>query len=459
MGFYRSQDEYLDIVLAALKKLKRQNYQLASLNLSRKSESAYAYFLKDHNKLIRLRLSTHSDHLNRTFSTIMIKSNVQKNEQSVDIIAEQLQSCDDRFYFKITPKLLTFLEFINTSTFKTYQGKLFIDVINNQVVVKYPNRAFEFVYSDFRDEIRACVDLNLLGSKLFSEQHMLQLSYAGREVLRMFTRLETLKLKNLISQMKTYTDIHDTVQNRQIEISKISSYRLKQWRSSVIQVAKQIKFKNHWFCFAADSLPRQKWVNLYFTNLDRIVVLRVGEQLYDYTLNGLNRQNRDHFIQLSTKANTDEIEQALQDFNFEPAQRIKISYQLMVTCRLLIQLAETGQYLTVDALSKSLNLKKHHRRDEFAGTFENITISDNDQQFSSDYVVNRYLVLLSRICLIGDATHQIVYRQPLADLMHHYQDIAEFKQSSVWRRDVVSMTVNECVAELEKLSSKNPIIS
>lgn len=458
MGFYRSQDEYLDIVLTALKKLKHQNYQLASLNLSRKSESAYAYFLKDRNKLIRLRLSAHGDHLNRTFSTIMIKSNIQQDAQLADIIAKQLQSCADHFYLEITPKLLTLLEFINTSTFKTHQGKLFVDVVNNQVIVKYPNRAFEFDYSDFRDEIRACVDLNLLRSKLFSEQHMLQLSYAGREVLRMFVRLETLKLKVLMQQMKTYTDIHD-IQNQQITISKISNYRLKQWRSKIIQVAKQIKLKNHWFCFAADSLSRQKWVNLYFTNLDRIVVLRVGEKLYDYTLNGLNRQTRDHFIKLSTKANAHEIEQVLRDFNFEPAQSVKISYQLMITCQLLMQLSKTGQCLTADDLSKLRNLRKHYRRDEFASAFENITISDSDQQFSSDYVINRYLVLLSRTCLIGDATQQIVYRQPLADLIQHYQDVAEFKQSSVWRRDILTMTASECIAELEKLLSKNPIIS
>lgn len=459
MGFYRSQVEYLDIILAALKKLKHQNYQLASLNLSHKSESAYAYFLKDRNKLIRLRLSAHGDHLNRTFSTIMIKSNIQQNQKLADIIADQLQSCDDRFYFEITPKLLTLLEFINTSTFKTHQGKLFVDIVNNRVIAKYPKWSFEFSYSDFRNDIRACVDLNLLRSKLFSEQHMLQLSYAGREVLRMFTRLDTLKLKNLISQMTAYTDIHDTAQNQQIKISKTSNYRLKQWRSSVIQVAKQITFKNHWFCFAADSLPRQKWVNLHFTNLDRIVVLRVGEKLYDYTLNGLNRQSRDHFIQLSTDANIDEIEQTLRDFNFEPAQSIKISYQLIVTCQLIMQLSRAGQCLTADVLSKSLNLRKHDRRDEFTGAFENITINNTDQQFSSDHVINRYLVLLNRICLIDDQQQQIIYREPLTDLLYHYQDVAEFKQSSVWRRDVWAMTVDDCVAELEKLSSKNPIIS
>lgn len=458
MGFYRTEDEYLDIALAVLKKLKHQNYQLASLNLSHKSESAYAYFLKDRTKLIRLRLSAHSDHLNRMFSTIMIKSNVQRDQQLVDIIAERLQFCDDRCYFEITPKLLTFLEFINTSTFKTHQGKLFVDVVSNRVIIKYPNRSSEFSYSDFRDDIRACADLNLLQLKLFSEQHMLQLSYAGREVLRMFTRLETLKLKNLISQMKTYTNIHD-VQNQQIKISKASTYRLKQWRSSVIQVAKQIKFKYHWFCFAADSLPRQKWVNLYFTNLDRITVLRVGEKRYDYTLNGLNRQTRDHFIKLSTEADTNEITQVLQRINLEPMQSIKISYQLMVTCQLLIQLSKAGQCLTADVLLKSSNVRKHYRRDEFISAFENITISSAEQQFSLDYAINRYLVLLSRSCLIDDATRQIVYRQSLANLMQHYQNIAEFKQSSVWRRNVLKMTVDDCVAELEKLSSKKPIIS
>lgn len=219
----------------------------------------------------------------------MIKTNVSDDTRLVDIITEQVQSCNERLYYELTPKMLTLLEFINTSTFKTHHGKLYIDVLSNRVLVKYPAKSLEFDYSDFRDEIRMCVDLNLLRSGLFSKQHMLQTSYAGREVLRMLVRLESLKLKTLMSQIQAYTDIHKATRDNKIMISKTSNYRLKQWRSSVIQVAKQIKFKDHWFCFTTDSLPRQKWVSLYFTNLERIVVLRVGEQLYDYTPNSLNR--------------------------------------------------------------------------------------------------------------------------------------------------------------------------
>lgn len=459
MGFYRTEDEYLDIILAVLKKLGQQHYQLASFNLSQISESAYVYLLKDRNQLIRLRLSAHSDHINRSFSTLLIKTNVRDDAQLVDIITEQVQSCNERLYSELTPKMLTLLEFINTSTFKTHQGKLYIDVLNNQVLVKYPAESLEFDYSDFRDEIRACIDLNLLRSGLFSKQHMLQTSQTGREVLRMFVRLESLKLETLMSQMKAYTDIHKATRNHEITISKISNYRLKQWRSSVIQVAKQIKFKDHWFCFTADSLPRQKWVNLYFTNLDRIVVLRVGEQLYDYTPNGLNRQDNAHFVQLSTQSNINEIAQALQSFNFELAQSVKISYQLMVTCQLLMQLEKNKKQLAGDPLINTDGLKKHYRRDLCAYTFDNITISDSSKQFSSDHVINRYLALLSQACLINSDRQHITCREPLTILLAQYQNAAEFKQSSVWRRDVSKMTINDCIDELEKLSSKNPIIS
>ena len=459
MGFYRSQDEYFDIVLAALKKLKHQDYQLASLNLSRKSESAYVYLLKDRNQLIRLRLSAHSDHINRSFSTLLIKTNVSSNSQLVDIITEQVQSCNERFYSELTPKMLTLLEFINTSTFKTHQGKLYVDVLSNRVLVKYPTKSLEFDYSDFRDEIRACVDLNLLRSGLFSKQHMLQTSRTGREVLRMFVRLESLKLKTLMSQMQAYTNIYKTTRDHELTLSKTSNYRLKQWRSSVIQVAKQIKFTNHWFCFTADSLPRQKWVNLYFTNLDRIVVLRVGERLYDYTLNGLNRQDNAHFVQLSTKSTIYEITQALQSVDFEPAQSIKISYQLMVTCQLLMQLKKDDRQLLSDPRISTDGLKKHYRRDLYAHAFDNITISDSSEQFSSDHVINRYLQLLNQACLINSDRQRITCREPLKILLTQYQNVAEFKQSSVWRRDVSKMTINDCIDELEKLSSKNPIIS
>lgn len=459
MGFYRTEDEYLDIILAVLKKLGQQHYQLASFNLSQISESAYVYLLKDRNQLIRLRLSAHSDHINRSFSTLLIKTNVRDDAQLVDIITEQVQSCNERLYSELTPKMLTLLEFINTSTFKTHQGKLYIDVLNNQVLVKHPAESLEFDYSDFRDEIRACIDLNLLRSGLFSKQHMLQTSQTGREVLRMFVRLESLKLETLMSQMKAYTDIHKATRNHEITISKISNYRLKQWRSSVIQVAKQIKFKDHWFCFTADSLPRQKWVNLYFTNLDRIVVLRVGEQLYDYIPNGLNRQDNAHFVQLSTQSNINEIAQALQSFNFELAQSVKISYQLMVTCQLLMQLEKNKKQLAGDPLINTDGLKKHYRRDLCAYTFDNITISDSSKQFSSDHVINRYLALLSQACLINSDRQHITCREPLTILLAQYQNAAEFKQSSVWRRDVSKMTINDCIDELEKLSSKNPIIS
>lgn len=459
MGFYRTEGEYLDIILAVLKKLGQQRYQLASFNLSQISESAYVYLLKDRNQLIRLRLSAHSDHINRSFSTLLIKTNISDDTRLIDMITEQVQSCNERLYSKLTPKMLTLLEFINTSTFKTHQGKLYIDVLNNRVLVKYPTKSLEFDYSDFRDEIRVCVDLNLLRSGLFSKQHMLQTSLTGREVLRMFVRLQSLKLETLMSQMQAYTDIHKATQDHEITISKTSNYRLKQWRSSVIQVAKQIKFRDHWFCFAADSLPRQKWVNLYFTNLDRIVVLRVGEQLYDYTPNGLNRQDNAHFVQLSTKSTINEITQALQSFNFELAQSIKISYQLMVTCQLLMQLEKNKKQLAGDPLINTNGLKKHYRRDLYTRMFDNIVISNSSMQFSSDHVINRYLVLLSQACLIDSDRQRITCREPLKILLAQYQNVAEFKQSSVWRRDISKMTVNDCIDELEKLSSKNPIIS
>lgn len=224
MGFYRSQDEYFDIVLAVLKKLGQQHYQLASFNLSQISESAYVYLLKDRNQLIRLRLSAHNDHINRSFSTLLIKTNISDDTRLIDIITEQVQSCNERLYYELTPKMLTLLEFINTSTFKTHQGKLYIDVFNNRVIVKYPVKSLEFNYLDFRDEIRACADLNLLRSGLFSKQHMLQTSRTGREVLRMFVRLESLKLETLMSQMQAYTDIYKATRGHKIMISKTSDY-------------------------------------------------------------------------------------------------------------------------------------------------------------------------------------------------------------------------------------------
>lgn len=198
---------------------------------------------------------------------------------------------------------------------------------------------------------------------------------------------------------------------------------------------------------------------MYFTNHDRIVILRVGERPYDYTPNGLNRQTSTRFVQLSTKSTTNEIVQALQRFKFEPAQSIKISYQLMVTCRLLTQLEKNNKQLVGNPSINTDGLKKHYRRDLCAHAFDNIMISDSSKQFSSDRVINRYLALLSQACLINSDHHYVTCREPLTILLAQYQNVAEFKQSSVWRRDISKMTVNDCIDELEKLSSKNPIIS